>query len=267
MSLFAENITYQVDEKTKLVSDISLELKPSKVVGVIGPNGAGKSTLLKLLSGELEPTQGRIRFNNQHLSRLTSRERAIHLGVLPQSTHVNFDFKVHDIVMLGRLPHAENSSRKIDFDIVWNCLEMTDTDRLAGRRFNTLSGGEKQRVHLARVLAQLHVNLHESLDDRVLLLDEPTTALDLSHQHRVLEIVQNVAKRNASVLIILHDLNLASQYSDEINLLCCGEMMAKGPAKEVLRSELIRRVYGVEAQIQNHPDGDFPLVTTRSKQD
>jgi len=266
MTISAENLTYQVSDEIKLVSDVSLNLNSGKVTGVIGPNGAGKSTLLKLLCGELQPSSGDIKFSQKKLSELDPNFRATHVGVLPQSTYVNFDFVVFEIVRLGRLPHAQSSSSKIDQEITWKCLEMTDTARLASRRFNTLSGGEKQRVHLARVLAQLFHTSDDDLSDKVLLLDEPTTALDLSHQHRVLEIARDVAKRNASVLVILHDLNLAAQYADEINLLCCGEMMAKGSPSEVLTADKIRRVYGVEAIIQPHPDGDYPMIMTRTKQ-
>ncbi len=267
MTLQAKNLSYRTRTGEVLVDSINMELKSGEVVGVLGPNGAGKTTLLKMLSGELAPTSGEVRIAGERLPELAHAERALHVAVLPQAGTLTFPYPVIDIVLLGRLPHRHRSSARTDRRIAFRCLEQVEAEHLAERSYPTLSGGEKQRVQLARILAQLESAHTENLSEKYLLLDEPTSALDLSHQHQVLESARSMASRGAGVLAILHDLNLASQYTDRLLVLHGGKAAAEGPAGVILEPVMIQRVYGVEAVINNHPRLGCPLVSTTGKKE
>ncbi|EIK53095.1 hemin importer ATP-binding subunit [Stutzerimonas stutzeri TS44] len=239
------------------VRDIDLRLQAGELFGVLGPNGAGKSSLLGALSGELPSAAGAVSLHGRALVDWPARERARRLAVLPQSSTLNFAFRVDEVVALGRLPH--DSGREADARIVTEALEAADAAHLRARNYLELSGGERQRVHLARVLAQLWPG-HEG---QVLLLDEPTSMLDPAHQHRVLQVLRDVAGRGAAVLVILHDLNLAARYCDRLLLLAEGGSQASGTPREVLRADLLHAVFGLEVLVQCHPERDHPLIIAR----
>lgn len=254
--LCAENLTIQRGSK-RVLTGIDLALQPGEMLGVLGPNGAGKSTLLDALSGELKPSEGRITLDDRPLSEWTGPERAQRLAILPQTSTLNFAFRVEDVVGMGRLPHATGRVR--DEQIIGEALGAADAAHLAGRNYLELSGGERQRVHLARVLAQLW----PGASGQTLLLDEPTSMLDPLHQHITLQAARNIAANGVAVLVILHDLNLAARYCDRLLLLHNGGAHALGTPDEVLQAEPLRAVFDLEVLVQRHPERGHPLIIAR----
>lgn len=251
--LQAENLSLQRAGKA-IIQQIGLTLSVGQVVGVLGTNGAGKSTLLAGLSGELSPHTGQVLLANKPLMNWSAEQRACHLAVLPQSSTLNFAFLVKEIVALGRLPHKTGFLK--DQQIINEILALVDVIHLAERDYLTLSGGERQRVHLARVLAQLW----PISDHSVLLLDEPTSMLDPLHQQTLLKVVRHCAANGAAVMVILHDLNLAACYCDQLVLLQEGKIFTQGKPQEVLTSDHIKAVFGLDVLIKPHPLQGYPLV-------
>ena len=241
----------------RVLTGVDLELRPGELCGVLGPNGAGKSSLLAALSGELSAEHGRVWLDGRELDAWPARERAQRLAVLPQASALNFAFRVEEVVALGRLPHA--SGRQRDAQIVAAALAAADATHLAGRSYLDLSGGERQRVHLARVLAQLW----PGAAGQVLLLDEPTAALDPPHQHAILQALGVLAGRGVALLAVLHDFNLAARYCDRLLLLADGRPQASGTPQEVLRADLLQAVFGLEVLVQAHPERGHPLIIAR----
>lgn len=240
-----------------VLADIDLTLQPGEVLGVLGPNGAGKSTLLGALSGELSAAGGSVTLDGRVLAAWPDQERARRLAVLPQNSTLSFAFAVREVVAMGRLPHA--SGRLRDGQIVEQALRAADAAHLATRSYLALSAGERQRVHLARVLAQLW----PGGAGQNLLLDEPTSALDPLHQHTTLQAVREFAGQGAAVLVILHDLNLAARYCDRLLLLRQGRAHALGTPEAVLQAAPLREVFGLEVLIQLHPERGHPLIVAR----
>lgn len=237
-----------------IINDVSLCLASGEVLGVLGTNGAGKSTLLTGISGELTPMKGEVLLNEKPLQSLMPKDRAKQLAVLPQSASLSFPFSVSEVVSFGRLPHDTGVAK--DQEIIKQILMLVDIDHLASRNYLELSGGERQKVHLARVLSQLWPITEQS----VLLLDEPTSMLDPLHQHTLLEIVRFCAKQGASVLVILHDLNLASRYCDQLLLLEKGHVFIQENPEKVLTESHIKHVFGLDVLIEKHPRLSYPLV-------
>ncbi len=254
--LRAQNLQIRRGQQTVL-ADIDFELKPGEALGVLGPNGAGKSTLLGALSGELLPSQGNVWLDEQPLAHWNGTERARRLAVLPQTSTLDFAFRVEEVVGMGRLPHQSGQVR--DQEIVGAALQVADAGHLAGRSYLALSGGERQRVHLARVLAQLWPG-HRG---QTLLLDEPTSMLDPLHQHTTLQAIRQFADRGGAVLIILHDLNLAARYCDRLLLLEKGCPHALDSPEQVLRPDRLKAVFGLEVLVLPHPERGHPLIIAR----
>jgi iron complex transport system ATP-binding protein len=240
-----------------VLADIDLQLRPGELLGVLGPNGAGKSTLLGALAGELAAAHGQVLLDGRPLADWPGPERARRLAVLPQSSTLNFAFRVEEVVAMGRLPHA--SGRRRDAEIVAEALQAADAAHLGGRSYLQLSGGERQRVHLARVLAQLW----PGGAGQSLLLDEPTSMLDPLHQHITLQATRRFAEQGAAVLVVLHDLNLAARYCDRLLLLAGGRPHVLGTPDQVLRAEPLRAVFGLEVLVQRHPERGHPLIVAR----
>lgn len=257
--LQAENISVVIGDKT-LINIASLNLVPGNLVGVVGPNGAGKSTTLKVMSGEQVPTTGKVVMNGRDLDTWRVNEKALTRAVLPQASSLSFAFRVVDVVMMGRSPHYKTAHATDDREVVELAMRMTDTVGLADRVYTDLSGGEKQRVHLARVLAQLWAA--DNLLPKYLLLDEPTSALDLAHQHQTLSIVRAFTRQqNVGALVILHDLNLASLYVDTLIMLKHGELKAVGAPADILNAEMVESVFDYPVSIVEHPEKtDCPMV-------
>lgn len=251
----AENIDYKIGNNI-ILDAVSAQIENGKITAIIGPNGAGKSTLLKCLTGAYRPNAGVIRLDDKPLTHysldILSRKRA----VLSQSNPINFPFTTLEIVMMGRNPYVKNNAIANDMEVALAALESVDAFHLKERIFPTLSGGEQQRVQLARVLAQLWEQ-----ENAYLFLDEPTSALDLKHQHQFLSLVSHLAqKRQFAVCIILHDLSLAMRYTDHVVLLKNGKLFADGMPLEVIHAKNIENVFEVPA------DFVFENYTEKPKQ-
>ena len=254
----AESVSYRVGSKL-LVRDVGFSIGRGEVVAIVGANGAGKTTLLRLISGEIRPSTGRIWFDDMDLSAMSPGALARRRAVLAQSTTLGFGFSVAEVVLLGRTPHR--SGRAEDEAVAEAAMAAAGVEHLARRSFPTLSGGEQQRVHFARTLAQLWTTPHDS-SGKLLLLDEPTASLDLVHRQSVLDLARQCALAGASVLAVLHDLNLASQYADTILVLCRGRQCAYGTPEAVLTREVIRDTFEVDVLVGPHPCAPCPLILT-----
>ncbi|ASJ76883.1 heme ABC transporter ATP-binding protein [Granulosicoccus antarcticus] len=232
------------------VNKVSLTLHPGEVLAVLGPNGAGKSSVLKLLTGELQCHEGRVLIGNTDIRDMDVGTLALHRAVLPQESMLAFNFRVSDVVMMGRSPHR-GCSESFNQELVAWAMQIVGVDLLANQHYMDLSGGERQRVHLARVLAQIG---RTPPTDCYLLLDEPTAALDITHQHLVLTLARQLARTlRIGVLAILHDLNLAALYADRIALLKDGCLEAIGLPEDILTAAHLRSVFDVEASVLAHP--------------
>jgi len=250
------SVTYrQTDPSGVLALDqVSLSVQPGEILVVIGPNGAGKSTLIRAVSGALPYLSGSVSVNGKDLAHLSSIQRARQLAVVPQARNMPAAFTVFQSVLMGRTPYLGwlGQTNSQDHRVTRHSLEQTLTLELAERRVGELSGGEQQRVLLARALAQ---------DTPVLLLDEPTTHLDLQHQSSLLNLVRQLADdKKLAVLMVLHDLNLASLYADRVALLVAGRLRATGTPQEVLTEQNLSSVYNLPVHVVPHPDYGSPLV-------
>lgn len=240
---------------SRLLTDITLAVQPGEILALAGPNGAGKSSLLRLVAGDLTPDRGRLEVLGRPHRDWHRRELARHLAVLPQLSLLNFPYTVEEVVALGRIPHATGG--EIDRQVIAQAMAATDAGALRERLYTHLSGGERQRVQLARVLAQVWEVVSPG---GLLLLDEPTTALDLCHQQRVLAAVHRLAGRGCAVVLVIHDLNLAAGVADRLAVLDDGRLVAEGPPAEVLTADLFRQVFDVEVQLHHVPGRRQPLV-------
>ncbi|MEZ5530355.1 MAG: heme ABC transporter ATP-binding protein [Porticoccaceae bacterium] len=239
-----------------LLRDINLRVKPGEITAVLGANGAGKTSLLRLLTGEHKPTGGEVLFNGRAIGQWPQEQLAQMMAVLPQSSRLDFPFTAREVVMLGRIPHATGLVR--DAEIVAAALQAVDGNYLDRRFYTHMSGGEKQRVQLARVLAQIWEAVPQG--DRILVLDEPTSSFDLAHQQMTLELMRKLAEQGVAVLVVIHDLNLAARCADHILVLSCGNIAASGAPRDVLTPDLVREVFHVEATIAVNPVTGTPLV-------
>lgn len=265
--LDAQSISLKRGDKL-LLDKVSLSVKAGEVLSIVGPNGAGKSSLLKVLCAEVSPDFGSVEMDGRCVSQWTKAGMARVRAVLPQSSVLSFPFKVEEIVSMGRSPHRAHSNKTQDNKIVNQAMTLVDIKHLHGRDINSLSGGERQRVHLARVLSQIWHPIKDQKNNqqRYLLLDEPTSALDMRHQHEVFEIARQFAlEEDVAVLTIVHDLNLASQYSDQIAMLSNGQMQYYGPTINGLQQDKIQPVFDIDAEVLNPTELDFPIVITQPK--
>ena len=234
------------------VDSVSLTVPTGELLALVGPNGAGKSTLLSALAGERRPDAGTVSVGERPVTDYEPLELARIRSVLTQDNAVSFPFRVSEVVEMGRSPWARTPAREFDDTAIRDALERTDVAHLTERRFTELSGGERARVSLARVLAQ---------DTPVVLLDEPTAALDLRHQEDVLRIARELAREGRTVVVVLHDLSLAGAYADRVALLDRGRLRALGTPLEVLTEPLISEVYRLDVEVLER-DGR-PLVVPR----
>lgn len=236
---------------TTLLEDVSFRVQPGEVLALVGPNGAGKSTLLRAVSGDLPPTHGSVLLDGKETTAYHPRDLALRRAVLPQQTFLQFAFTAREVVEMGRGARSGRHERERDETVIADAMQRTETDTLATRTFPTLSGGEQARVTLARVLSQ---------EAPILLLDEPTAALDLSHQQMVMEIARDLAATGGTVLAILHDLNLAAAYADRLALLHHGRLSAFAEPWEALDPNLLSEVFQCPIAVARHPMRNCPLV-------
>ncbi|MFI9275760.1 ABC transporter ATP-binding protein [Kitasatospora sp. NPDC052896] len=240
----------------RVVTDVDLTVPDGHLVGLLGPNGSGKSTLLKTLYRVNRPAAGRALLDGTDLLALPPRQAARRVAVIAQESSVEFDFTVLEMVMIGRTPHKRAFDRddRADLTAVEHAIERVGCAHLAGRSFNTLSGGEKQRVLIARAIAQNADHL---------ILDEPTNHLDIRYQVEVLELVAGLG---VTVLAALHDLSLAALFCDSVHLLARGRIIAGGPPAQVITTDLVRLAYGADVLIVDHPETGTPhLIPRRSR--
>ncbi|TGN20244.1 heme ABC transporter ATP-binding protein [Leptospira idonii] len=251
MSLIAENVTYSVGSKN-LVSQISLEVKPGELHVLMGRNGAGKSTMFKLLCGDFEPTSGEILLNGKPIREWKRKHLAMTRSVLTQDYEMQFPFSAREIVELGRSPYQ--STKEENDKVIFEAMEITNTQKLGDRSYSTLSGGEKQRTQYSRVLSQVWGN-----PPKYLLLDEPISSMDLPNQLKLLQVSRHMADQGYGLLLILHDINFANQYADTVSLLKEGKLAASGKPKDVLTEKNISDIFGVEMNVFDSPNGIFIL--------
>ena len=255
--LFVDNLSYVAGGRF-LLREVSFVLKPGELLAVVGPNGAGKSTLLKLLIGDLTPSAGSVVLDEFLLSRWSALEQAKRRAVLPQESSLSFPFSVSEVALMGRNPHGGTSAN--DRRISEAALERTGSFGLAHREYPTLSGGEKQRVQLSRVLSQIWEA--PETGNRYLFLDEPTNNLDLAHQHHSLGVAKGFAREGTGVLVVLHDLNLAAQYADRVLILCRGGMVALGTPEEVFTTDTLCATFETSVLVTQHPCFACPLIVS-----
>lgn len=243
-----------------LLDGISMNLEPGKFNVIIGPNGAGKSTLMKVICGELNADQGAVTLHDRSLASYVPRDLARRRAVLPQSTHLAFPFTALEVVRMGAMAYG---SRRPDDDAS-QALTRVGLAGLESRNYNMMSGGEQQRVQFARALAQVPHPV-ENGEYRALFLDEPTSSLDLGHQIAVLETARDFAKAGGLVLAILHDLNLAAEFADQLVVLNRGRIAACGTAAETINDEIISSVYGIAGTVCRAPAPHVPYVLPQSR--
>lgn len=249
----AESVGVVLDGN-RILDEVDLEVFGGEILALVGPNGAGKSTLLGVLSGDLAPTSGSIEFGDRSVADLRPLELARLRAVLTQENTVTFPFRVREVVEMGRSPWARTPRAEDDSAAVAAALAETDVSHLADRRYTTLSGGEKARASLSRVLAQRTA---------IVFLDEPTAALDLRHQEETMRGARRLAAAGAAVVVVLHELSLAGAYADRIALVSSGRLVRCGTATEVLTAELIEKVYGLEVEILIQEATGRPVVLPR----
>jgi iron complex transport system ATP-binding protein len=238
---------------TRVINDVSMSLKQSAFLGIIGPNGAGKSTMLRLLCGILKPNQGAVLLFGENLSNQSHKIIAQQIAFVPQETHFALDFPVNEIVRMGRYPYKRPFQREDSADhyAVEYALQAANLEGLHKRPINSLSSGERQRVVIARALAQ---------SPRILLLDEPTSHLDLHHQFAIMELLKKLNADGISIAVVHHDLNLASLYCHHLVLMHGGRIYTEGRPNDLLNEKTLKDVYGAEVKIVRHPDKDVPQI-------
>ena len=232
---------------TEVLRNVEIEVSPPLLTAVVGPNGAGKSTLLGIMAGLRESYTGECRFDGAEVRKWNRRDFARRVSFVPQATRIEFPFTVEEVVLMGRAPHAAGLFESVqDRDSARNAMELTATLHLHHRDFRSLSGGEQQRVILAAALAQ---------SPEVLLLDEPTTFLDVHHQVALYRILRTLCDRGVLVVAVTHDLNLAAAYAQRVIMLSRGEVVADGPPADAFHPERLREVFDVPAELLRAPDG------------
>jgi iron complex transport system ATP-binding protein len=242
------DVSYAVGPAT-LLHDVSLEVQPGEVLVLVGPNGAGKSTLMNIVAGDTAPTTGQVRLDGRPIESYRPHELALKRSVLPQQSLLQFAFTVREVVEMGRSPH-DDTADELRFQVD-HALERTEMTQFASRVYPSLSGGEKARAQLGRVLAQ---------QAPLLLLDEPTASLDIRHQQHVMGLAQEVAAEGGSVIAAVHDLNLAASMAHRIALLHRGRIVADGAPWVVMEERLLSEVYQCPIAVGKHPILSCPLI-------
>ncbi|WP_159479594.1 heme ABC transporter ATP-binding protein [Chryseobacterium sp. 18068] len=249
----------QIDYKHKeffILNDVDVTLDYGDFLAIVGPNGAGKSSLLSILANEVKQGKQKIMFKNKDISEWEVRELSLHKAKFSQHNSNEIPLQVKDVVMMGRYPYFDSQPRKEDFEAMNKLMYETDVYHLKERDYNTLSGGEKQRVHLSRVMAQLE----NELEQKLVFLDEPLNNLDVKHQYKALEIIKKFTQHANSAIVVLHDLNLAAQFADKILLMKSGKVSAYGTPEEVFTSENITQAYNFPCTICLHPVNSNPMI-------
>lgn len=249
-----KNLDFSFNKNEKILKNINLIIEKGKFYSILGTNGSGKTTLLKLMSKVLNINDEKIFIDGKDINKINIKELSKKIAVVPQSTQIEFDFSVRDIVMMGRAPYTSrfSSENKEDIDICERAMKATNTYHLKDKSINDLSGGERQRVIVARSIAQ---------STEIILLDEPISHLDIHHQIDILNEIKNMnIKNNITIISVLHDLNLAAEYSDELILMKDGTVFAKGAPEQIIKKDVIKNVYDLKVDIFNNPKTGKPFV-------
>ena len=268
--LTASHVSFAYQRDSPVLRDVSMQVRPTEVLGILGPNGSGKTTMLKVLAGLLRPQSGTVVLDDRPLSEWDRRSIARRMSVVPQETHLAFDYTVLEMVLMGRYPHlgAFALEGPEDFSAARRALRATGTERFEQRPFASLSGGEKQRVVIASAIAQLddaglwgRQTAGQAAGHTHLLLDEPTASLDLKYQLDVIGLLRRLHRdRQLGIIVSIHDLNLAAAFCDRLVLLRDGQVIADGPTRDVLTPDHIRDLYGVQVEVLPHEAAGHPVV-------
>lgn len=250
----AVNISLNIRSR-KLLDNVNITLAPGKFTAVVGPNGAGKSTMLKVLANEHSSYEGAVLLNGKNIDKYKAKELSMVRAVLPQSTNVQFAFTVSQIVALGR--HAHGSTQRENQEIIAEVMNVTGVDVFADRQYVSLSGGEKQRVQLARVLAQVW---EETMYPRYVLLDEPTSSLDITQQQNIFSLAQTACSRNIGVMAVVHDLNQAVQFADQLYFMRDGKIVTSGEARQVFTKANIEETFCCRVNVYHDPCNRCPYI-------
>jgi len=255
--LRTENIAYSIGSK-QILKGISLDFVPGEFVMILGPNGSGKSTFLKIFSGEIPRFHGQVLYDDKLISELSKEELATRRAVMSQQTELSFPLTVEEVVMMGRYPHFTFSPDKKDISICNEVLRRMNLQSFRDRNYTTLSGGEKQRVQYARVLAQIREKPADG--HRYLFLDEPLNNLDISYQQDFLQVASLLKNENTVLVAVMHDINLAIHYADRLVFFKEGKMVGCGAPRELVSTELIQHVFNVTTKVIENPVTGEPLV-------
>lgn len=251
-----QKINYQ-SQKISILKDVDINVGFGEFLAIVGPNGAGKSSLLNLLANEIKTDNKKnIQFKDKILSDWNLEELSKHKAKFSQHNAQDIPLLVADVVMMGRYPYFSSQPNQEDFESVQKAMAETDVVHFQKREYNSLSGGEKQRVHLARVLAQLD----NEIENTLLFLDEPLNNLDIKHQYKTLELIKNYTKTNNTAIVVLHDLNLAAQFADHILLMEKGLVLSYGSPEKVFTAETISKAYNFPCTICKHPVNDNTMI-------
>lgn len=250
----AHQISYKHKE-FHILDSVDVHLEYGEFLAIVGPNGAGKSSLLSILANEVKSKQ-QILFKHKNISDWPVKELSKHKAKFSQHNSNDIPLEVKDVVMMGRYPYFDAQPKQEDHEAMNKMMYETDVFHLKGREYNTLSGGEKQRVHLSRVMAQLQ----NEIAHKLVFLDEPLNNLDVKHQYKALEIIKNFTQRANSAIVVLHDLNLAAQYADKILLMKSGRVAAYGTPEEVFTAEKISEAYNFPCTVCDHPITHNPMI-------
>ena len=243
MSININSVSYEING-VSIIKNISLEIKPGEFITVLGPNGSGKSTLLKIVSGDLFPSFGNVTIDDIHLSGMDMKQQALKRSVMSQSQQILYDYSVEEIIEMGWVDNGQIDNNEKTKQKVGIVAEECHVSHLLNRYFNTLSGGEQRRVHFARTLLQINHD-YKDIGSRYMLLDEPTANLDLSHELKLIRLLKKKSKEGIGILLIIHDLNLASKFSNKIAILSKGFLSAIGTPSEVFNNKLLSNIFGL----------------------
>ena len=249
------DVSYEINNIT-INKNINFNINLGEIVSIIGPNGSGKTTLLRLISGDIVPSYGNIELRKKNLNKYDPKEISTMRAVLPQNSYISFPFTVNEIIQMGRFPHPENY--KLDKTIVDDLIKTFDLYEFLERDFTSLSGGEKQRVQLARVFAQIWSE--DNYNGKLLVLDEPTSFLDIKHQLDFFEIINDFKNNGLTIIMVLHDINHASSFSDKIGMMKKTELIYFGDTKDVINSQNLNDVFDINLKLINIDSNGKKLI-------
>jgi iron complex transport system ATP-binding protein len=253
-----QDIQYAIADK-QILSNINVHFTTGQLHMILGPNGSGKTSLIKIASGQIENFKGSVQYDNESIQKIGAASLAKYRSFLSQQNHIPFPLKVVEIIQMGRYPHYEYQALKKDIEIVQTVVEQLEIKHLLDRDFNTLSGGEQQRVQFARVLAQVWEK--SSAHNRYLFLDEPLNNLDIQYQKYLLQTIKKFICDDIAIIMVVHDINWALAYADQVYFLQEGKLAAQGNPIEIINADLISKVFKIDAQLISVPGQKHPILS------